>query len=139
MVAREVKIIRQKITIPRSGQSLVEFAIVLPLLVLILIGIFDLGRAFYSLITITNAAREGARYATFYPNNITGIQNIAVGEASGSGINIIGTNVTRTCPTGSCTSGNPVLVTVQYQYNFILNFFVPNGVTFTRSVQMMIQ
>jgi len=45
------------------GQSLVELALVLPLLILLLMGIADLGRAFYSYIEITNAAREGARYA----------------------------------------------------------------------------
>ena len=43
------------------GANLVEFAIVLPLLVLILAGLADLGRAFYNYMVITNAAREGAR------------------------------------------------------------------------------
>ena len=46
------------------GQSLVELALVMPLLILLLTGIADLGRAFYSYIQITNAAREGARAAS---------------------------------------------------------------------------
>ena len=41
-----------------------EFAIVLPLLVLILAGMVDVGRAFNSYMVITNAAREGARAAS---------------------------------------------------------------------------
>ena len=45
-----------------KGQELMEFAIVLPLLLLIVFGVLDLGRLFHALITITNAAREGARY-----------------------------------------------------------------------------
>jgi hypothetical protein len=45
------------------GQAAVEFALVLPLLVLLLVGIFDLGRAVYAYSTATNAAREAGRVA----------------------------------------------------------------------------
>jgi hypothetical protein len=49
---------------PRGrGQSLVEFALVIPLFLLILIGVFDLGRGVFAYNTLTNAAREGARMA----------------------------------------------------------------------------
>lgn len=44
------------------GQSLVELALTLPLLMLILLGTLDLGRIFFGYVTITNASREGARY-----------------------------------------------------------------------------
>ena len=44
-----------------SGQSLVEFAMVLPLFLVLLFGLVDFGRAFYSWMIVTNAAREGAR------------------------------------------------------------------------------
>lgn len=52
-------------TIPtrERGQSLVEFALVLPVLLLILMGVFDLGRAIYAFNAVSNAAREGARTA----------------------------------------------------------------------------
>lgn len=43
------------------GQALVEFALVLPLLILVLVGIFDFGRAIYAFNTISNAAREAVR------------------------------------------------------------------------------
>lgn len=45
------------------GQALVEFALVLPLFILILVGIFDLGRAVYAFNTVNNAAREAVRLA----------------------------------------------------------------------------
>src|SRR5438874_11267897 len=45
-----------------SGQSLVEVALALPLLLLILIGLADLGRAFYYTTAIASAARQGAAY-----------------------------------------------------------------------------
>jgi Flp pilus assembly protein TadG len=45
------------------GQGLVEFALVFPVIVLILFGVFDFGRAIYAYNTIANAARQGARVA----------------------------------------------------------------------------
>jgi Flp pilus assembly protein TadG len=47
----------------REGQALVEFALVFPVLVLILLGTFEIGRAVFAYNTIGNAAREGARVA----------------------------------------------------------------------------
>src|SRR6188472_942734 len=47
----------------RRGQALVEFALVLPIFVLFMVAIFDLGRAAFAYNTLTNAAREGARMA----------------------------------------------------------------------------
>jgi Flp pilus assembly protein TadG len=46
-----------------TGQALVEFALVLPVFLLIVFGVFDLGRAVYAYNTVANAAREGARVA----------------------------------------------------------------------------
>jgi len=46
-----------------DGQALVEFALVLPILVLILMGIIEFGRIFFAYLVITEMAREGARYA----------------------------------------------------------------------------
>jgi Flp pilus assembly protein TadG len=45
------------------GQSLVEFSLVIPLFLLVLIAVFDLGRGVFAYNTLTNAAREGARMA----------------------------------------------------------------------------
>jgi Flp pilus assembly protein TadG len=47
----------------QDGQSLVEVALVLPILVLILLGVFDFGRAVFAFNTVENAAREAARVA----------------------------------------------------------------------------
>jgi Flp pilus assembly protein TadG len=51
------------------GQDLVEFGFALPLLVLLLLGIIESGLIYQSFDTITNAAREGARYGTITPAN----------------------------------------------------------------------
>jgi hypothetical protein len=56
-----------------KAQSLVEFALVLPLLLLLILAAMDIGRMFYTKMVITNAAREGANYLAYYPNSeITG-------------------------------------------------------------------
>jgi hypothetical protein len=57
----------------RAGQSLVEMAMVLPVLALLTFGLLDFGRAYYYQVSITNAAREGARVAIL--NVYTGPQN----------------------------------------------------------------
>ncbi|GAA2490462.1 TadE/TadG family type IV pilus assembly protein [Terrabacter carboxydivorans] len=49
------------------GASAVEFAIVLPVLFLVVAGIVDFGRAYFTQIELTNAAREGARAAVVLP------------------------------------------------------------------------
>ena len=50
-----------------TGTALVEFALVAPVLLLILVGILDLGRAVNALVTVSNAAREGSHYAILHP------------------------------------------------------------------------
>jgi Flp pilus assembly protein TadG len=47
----------------RSGQSIVELAIVVPVLILMAVGVFEFGRALHAYVTVTHAARDGARIA----------------------------------------------------------------------------
>src|SRR5260370_14510959 len=49
------------------GQSLVEFALILPVLAILFLGAVDLTRAFYFYIVLENATREGARVLIDYP------------------------------------------------------------------------
>jgi Flp pilus assembly protein TadG len=68
-----------------QGQDAAEFALILPILFLILMGMFDMGRAVYYTSTLNSAAREGARYASVHPTDTAGIEAavdyIAVGIA----------------------------------------------------------
>ncbi len=77
----------------QRGQSFVELALLLSILMLILLGIIDLGRVFNAYIVITNAAREGARYGALYPSDTAGIQAHAIAEAQGSGIVLTSGNI----------------------------------------------
>jgi Flp pilus assembly protein TadG len=105
-----------------SGQNLVEFVLLLPLLILILFGVLDLGRLFHAAIAIDNAAREGARFAADAPTNDAGIQARVQAEAQGTGIDLNDnalTTITKVCPSG-CSAGLPVRVTVTYQLDLIV-------------------
>ena len=62
--------------IKNNGQSLAELAISLPLLLLVVMGIFDLGRGIFYYSTIHNAAREGARYGAVDHCDTAGIQSV---------------------------------------------------------------
>ncbi len=55
-----------------SGVAALEFAIVLPVLILLIAGMMDLGHAFYLKQVITNASREGARYGILYKADADG-------------------------------------------------------------------
>ena len=55
---------------PDRGAVAVEFALLLPLLLLIAFGIIDFGRALNAQITLTQAAREGARLAALNQPNV---------------------------------------------------------------------
>jgi len=122
---------------PKRGQSAVEFAIILPLLMLILFGVLDLGRVFFAAITIANAARAGARYAAQHPTDTNGTKAVAQAEAQGQGITIYGpTAVSVTCPQG-CGSNQPIQVTVTYSVTLMMGFVLPSPVTLSNSVQML--
>ena len=65
---------------PDRGSVAVEFALLLPMLLLIVFGIIDFGRALNAQITLTQAAREGARLAAVnQPNVVSRTQAAAVG------------------------------------------------------------
>jgi Flp pilus assembly protein TadG len=107
------------------GQTLSEFALVIPLVILIFMGIFDLGRAVYAFTTISNAAREGARVLIVDQGQTGGVYK-AQSEASGSAfaLGIAPANVTvtfRSADLGStCTArtiGCVAEVTVPYAFN----------------------
>jgi Flp pilus assembly protein TadG len=65
------------------GASAVEFAIVLPVLFLVIAGIVDFGRAYFYQIQLANAAREGARAAVIGTLTTTQIQDRAKAGAGG--------------------------------------------------------
>ncbi len=71
------------------GQSLVEAAIIVPILILLVAVVIDAARAFDAYIVLTNAVREGARFATLEPSpNENDIALLVTVDVLGSGTNI---------------------------------------------------
>jgi hypothetical protein len=60
----------------RKGQAMVELALMLPVLLLIIFGITEFGRALYIENTLTNAAREGARMASISSSNPLNVEQL---------------------------------------------------------------
>ena len=70
----------------QDGQGLVEFALILPLLLLLVLGTVDLGMGFKTYIALTNAAREGARYISIHSTDQAGAKARITFEAASVGI-----------------------------------------------------
>jgi Flp pilus assembly protein TadG len=51
----------------QRGQAMVEMALVMPILIMVILGIFEFGRVYNYQLTLTNAVREGARFAAVGP------------------------------------------------------------------------
>lgn len=135
------------------GQGLVEFALVLPVLIIIAFGVLDLARVFFGVIAITNASREGARYLTQHPDDnqpdgagvkYAGTKNAARQESLGSFVNITqaDVNVIPECRdldgfTG-CDHGFPIRVVVTHRFDLIMGWLLPSPIIITRDTDMMV-
>ena len=125
-------IARGRVRRAERGQSLAELALILPVLLILLFGVVEFGMVLKSYIQVTNATREGARYAALgatagsYPTNCQASgDTTAVGRTCSSlaGLKLANvSSVTVTYPNGK-VSGNKVVVTVNYVYKF----FTPVG------------
>lgn len=87
------------------GQALLEMALVLPVLVLLLLGIIDLGRILFHEQAVTAAARDAARYAS------VGATDTQIGQALQADMSPIGTATWSVQPDPR-VSGNPVTISV---------------------------
>ena len=83
-----------------KGQTLVEFALILPIFILLLVGILDLGRAVYSYNTISNASREAVRVG-IVDQNFTVVESEAIQHAVSLGLTPADVDITFRQPNGS--------------------------------------
>ena len=101
------------------GASAVEFAIIFPVLFLVIAGIVDFGRFFFTSIQVTNAAREGARMAVVMPgpspNPVPSITARAL--AAAAGVPSVTVSPIVTCNAGSTANAS---VSVQAPFNWII-------------------
>ena len=99
------------------GQALVEFSLVSLVFFFLIFGVIDFGMGLHSWITITSAAREGARLGAVHGTEaeiITRVQD-AADNLDQSDLTV---TVTNADPEGD-SAGEPVTVKVDYHYDFI--------------------
>jgi len=149
------------------GQSLVEFAVVLPVFLLILSGVFDFGFLLYSRMTAINAIKEVAQCGTTGPCTVDASGNsiswasmkakAATASSFGTGPGVVPGTVQFTCMQPSATSpitwsvcnpapgtlmsalsGDAVMATDTYQYQTFFPLLFGSKINVTVSNQMVI-
>ena len=134
-----------KIMNSRRGQAVIEFALTLPVVVLLIVGALDLGRLFFVKIIITNAAREGAYYLAYNEDDDSycvdgvcywGTITSTINEAGNSGVTLAPPNISIS---GCCTEGSPVSVTVTQTIDLTIIDFFSGPLTLSSTVRMLSQ
>ena len=92
------------------GAVAVEFALLLPFLLLIVLGIIDFGRMLNAQETLTQAAREGSRLVALGQPNVQSRT-----QAAATGLSPVGVSIPSACAVGAGPSSSGV---VQASYNF---------------------
>jgi len=101
-----------------KGQTLVEFALIAPIVFILLFGIIDFGMALDHRIVLQHAVREGARYAAVH-DGCTDIQD-RTKERAGSLIPDPHNTVVVAYDHNPASAGNTVKVTAPFSYDFPL-------------------
>ena len=107
------------------GQSMVEMAISFIILLVLLAGVVDLGRAFFTYMTMRDAAQEGAAFGSLYPSNAAGIIS-RVRSATDSPIDMASAaiRVEASVVEGDPCAGSGIRVDVYYDdFPMIMPFF----------------
>ncbi|KUG61988.1 pilus assembly protein TadE [Kocuria rosea subsp. polaris] len=102
------------------GAVAVEFALAIPLLLTILLGIVEMGFAFNSQISVTHAAREAVR--TMAVQNDAAAARATAMAASPSLFPALTAGEITVAP-ATCTAGSTATVTIQHNHTFVTGFF----------------
>jgi len=138
----------------QRGNELIEFALVLPLLVLMLLGAIEFGRAFYTYNILTKSVRNAARYLSdsqvslsgaIAPGYVAKARNLAVygNVTGGTGTRIIPDlqtshiNVEGTATPGTSPGQFYVTVSATYPYSPLFGIPLTSVVTFRPKVTML--
>jgi TadE-like protein len=142
----------RRIVAPRRGQALVEFALALPVLLVIFMGLFDFGRAVFAYNSVSNAAREGARVAIVDQTVVGGVPagaTEAANQATALGldpadvtqvqVSYLMPDLSGACPTRSL--GCIAEVTIRYRFRAITPIVgnVVGPIDLTASTQLPIE
>ena len=121
----------------RRGAAVVEFAIVAPVFILLVLGMVEMGRGVMVQQVITNASREGARAAVVDGSTVSSVQTVVKNYLTGAGLPASAATITVTIP--AARYGNAATVAVSIPYSSVS--WVPiakflSGKTLTASSSM---
>jgi len=113
------------------GASAVEFALVLPILLLLVLGIIEFGRAYHLQTTLSNAARDGVRVMALQ-DSATAARSTAKASAQLSDLNdsMIDVQPEAGCSTAT-TGAGMASVTITYPFSLISGFLPIDDFTLT--------
>lgn len=115
------------------GSQIMEFALVLPLLVVFVVGIYDFGQAFNVKEKLNFTAKDGARFGAAQPTNdltqdipisVTAIRDLVDADLTAAGINDCGlgpiqqTSTMAWTATGSCSESSTLTLTINRGFVF---------------------
>jgi len=131
------------------GVELVEFALVLPFLLLCCLGLIEFGRAYYTYNILTKAVRDGARFASADRISTTGVipaatvtnikRVVVYGNTTGTGAPKIGnlaTGQVSVTPESISLVENYITVGVAYPYAPLFRMIMPASITLSPTVKM---
>lgn len=101
------------------GQSLIEFALVLPMLLVLFFGLIEFGNAWRIFQLVTNTAREGAREAVLPSSTTATVDAIIDDRLTGSGLDASQATVILGICSGDTCTNLPDTVTIDYPYQFV--------------------
>src|SRR4051812_45067078 len=100
------------------GAAIIEFALLLPILIMLVFGIITFGRAYFAKLELASAVREGARAAALGKTNGEAV-SATVAAGSGLGISSGNVQIVASCPPGADTAAK-VKATYAFTYDIPL-------------------
>ncbi|MBO1265976.1 pilus assembly protein [Proteiniclasticum sp. SCR006] len=122
-----------------EGQGLVEFALVLPILLLFLLGIIEFGWLFNARISLTSAAREGARVAAVSNINHQAKAEEAVTSSLSGASGVVVTSVGYDSDIDTLNNIRNVIIEVNGQVEPLIGFFVTGPQQMTAKATMRLE
>jgi Flp pilus assembly protein TadG len=128
-----------------NGQSIVEFGLILPFLLLFIMGTLNLGQVFYNKLAIQSAAREGAYYLSYNTADsancvatvcFQGTRAAIRAEANNLGVIIPDANIVIS---GVLSSGATIQVDIAQPVNLMIYSLINGPVVLTSQVRMVVQ
>ena len=110
------------------GQAMVEFTLILPLLMLLIFGIYQFGQTYADYIQVTNAARDGGRKALVSRSDASGVADVTTAAKNATWWLDKSQITVAVSPNQPWAQGQTVTVTVSYPYSInLLGLVVGSG------------